>query len=47
MEGLLNDQMNAYAEEAGLLHPGVHGYRTGMSTTTQLVDVQGRMMKYV
>ena len=47
MEGLLNDQMNAYAEEAGLLHPGVHGYRTGMSTTTALVEIQSRMTKAV
>ena len=27
MEGLLNVQMNNYAEEVDLLHPGVHGYR--------------------
>ena len=47
MEGLLNLQMNSFAEESGLLHPGVHGYRGGMSTVTALVEIQGRLVKAV
>ena len=44
MEGILNSQMNKYAEEAGILHLGVHGYRSGMSTVTALVEVQSRLV---
>ena len=47
MEGILNDQMNEFSEETGLLHPGVHGYRTGMSTTTALLEIQGRLIRAV
>ena len=47
MEGLLSSQMNEFAENSGLLHPGVHGYRTGLSTTTALVEIQSRLIKAV
>ena len=40
MEGILSGQMNAFAEESGIIHPAVHGYRRGMSTTTALLEVQ-------
>ena len=47
MEALLNSQMNRYAEEVGMLHHGVHGYREGMSTVTALIEIQSRQMKAV
>ena len=47
MEALLNDQMNKYAEQVGVLHHGVHGYREGMSTVTALIEIQSRQMKAV
>ena len=47
MEGLVCKQMNDFSEEAGLIHPGVHGYRTGLSTTTALLEVQNRLIEAV
>ena len=43
-EGILSSQMNSFAEETGLIHPSVHGYRGGMSTTTTLIEVQDRLI---
>ena len=43
-EGMLSRQMNDFAESSGILHPGDHGYRTGMSTSTALVEIQTRLM---
>ena len=47
MEALLMTQMNSFAEESGLLHSGVHGYREGMSTTTALLEIQMRLVNEV
>ena len=44
MEGILASQMNSFAEETGLIHPSVHGYRDGMSTVTALVEIQTRLV---
>ena len=37
-EGILSNQMNNYAENSGILHPVVHGYRKGLSTVTALAS---------
>ena len=39
--------MNQFAEESGILHPGVQGYRAGMSTSTALVEIQTRLTNAV
>ena len=44
LEALLNTQMNSFSEEAGILHPGVHGYREGMSTVIALMEIQSRLV---
>ena len=46
-EGILSTQMNHFAEEAGILHHGVHGYRSGLSTSTALVEIQSRLLNAV
>ena len=44
LEGLLSAQMNDFAEETNFIHPNVHGYRKGMSTSTALMEVQTRLL---
>ena len=36
--------MDNFAEESGILHSGVHGYRKAMSTSTALIELQNRLM---
>ena len=47
MEALLIRQMNVFAEETGILHSGVHGYREGMSTVKSLIEIQIRLITAV
>ena len=47
IEGLMNSQMNNFAESANFLHQSVHGYRDGYSTVTALLEIQHRMVKTV
>ena len=39
--------MTIFAENAGFLHEGVHGYRDGCFTITALVEIQNRLMNAV
>ena len=44
MEGLLAEQMNQYAEREELLFPGTHGFRSGMSPNTALIEIQSHIL---
>ena len=39
--------MNKFAEDSGFLHSGIHGYRTGMSTTTALIEGHDGLVRVV